>query len=116
MLFRSGKYKIVVVYPAIHSNTAEAYKGIIPAKPKYNLEEVIGEGIKIWKEKLFNDFEKNIFFRFPELENIKSKFYDCGALYASMSGSGSAVYGIFEKEIDTAGFDFPSNYLIWKCD
>ena len=108
-----SKYRIVVVYPAIHSNTAEAYKGIIPAKPKYNLEEAIGGGIKTWKEKLVNDFEKNIFFRFPELENIKSRFYDCGAVYASMSGSGSAVFGIFEGETDTAGFSFPANYLIW---
>ncbi len=109
-----SKYQIIVVYPAIHSNTAEAYKGITPAKPKHNLQEVINGGKKLWKEKLGNDFEKNIFFHYPELENVKSKFYVCGAFYASMSGSGSAVYGIFEKEIDTIDLGFPSTYLIWN--
>ncbi|HXB41251.1 MAG TPA: 4-(cytidine 5'-diphospho)-2-C-methyl-D-erythritol kinase [Bacteroidia bacterium] len=109
-----SNYKIVVVHPAIHSNTAGAYKGVIPAKPEYNLQEVIDGEIKDWKEKLGNNFEKNIFFRYPDLENIKSKFYDCGALYASMSGSGSAVFGIFEKEIELSEFNFPAEYLTWK--
>ncbi len=106
-----GTY-FVVVYPAIHSNTAEAYRGIIPAKPKHDLKQVIGEGPKNWKEKLTNDFERNIFFRFPELENIKSKFYESGASYASMSGSGSSVFGIFNKEQDLKEFGFPSEYII----
>lgn len=109
-----SKYYFIVVYPAIHSNTAEAYRGIIPAKPKHALKETISVGIKSWKEKLENDFEKNIFYRFPELENIKSKFYEEGALYASMSGSGSAVFGIFEKESDISEFSFPKNYLTWS--
>jgi len=106
-------YFFVVVYPAIHSNTAEAYKGIVPAKPKYDLTETMAGGISAWKERLVNDFEKNIFFRFPELENIKAKFYDSGALYAAMSGSGSAVFGIFEKEMDAAEFNFPPDYLVY---
>jgi len=108
-----SNYFFVVVYPAIHSNTAEAYKGIVPRKPAYDLHETIKGGIANWKEKLTNDFEKNIFFRFPELENVKSRFYEAGALYAAMSGSGSAVYGIFEKEVDIKEFAFPPDHLTW---
>lgn len=108
-----SKYFLVVVFPAIHSNTAEAYKGVTPAKPVHEIKMLMKENVKSWNERLTNDFEKNLFYRFPELENIKSKFYEKGALYASMSGSGSAVFGIFEKEIDVAEFGFPSNYLTW---
>jgi 4-diphosphocytidyl-2-C-methyl-D-erythritol kinase len=109
-----SRYSIVVVYPAIHSNTAEAYKGIVPVKPEIKIEKIISNGIKTWKNNLTNDFEKNIFVRYPTLEKIKNDFYESGAIYASMSGSGSAMYGIFEKEIDVKEFNFPANYLIWK--
>lgn len=109
-----SKYSIVVVYPAIHSNTAEAYKGIIPAKPKTELKKIISAGIATWKDSLHNDFEQNLFERFPALKKIKNSFYEHGALYASMSGSGSAMYGVFENEIDTKEFSFPANYLIWN--
>lgn len=108
-----SKYFLIVVFPAIHSNTAEAYKGVTPHKPGHDLRKIILGGVKEWNERLVNDFEKNIFYRFPELENIKSKFYERGALYASMSGSGSAVFGVFEKEMDVREFGFPANYLTW---
>lgn len=107
-------YFFVVVYPAIHSNTAEAYKGINPAKPEFKIEETIQGGLKNWKDRLGNDFEHNIFFRFPELENVKTKFYEKGALYASMSGSGSAVFGIFDHAVEVGEFGFPSNYISWS--
>ncbi|MGZ3866209.1 MAG: 4-(cytidine 5'-diphospho)-2-C-methyl-D-erythritol kinase [Bacteroidia bacterium] len=109
-----SKYFIVLVYPAVHSNTAEAYKGIVPAKPEEALTKVITGGIKTWKNKLVNDFEKNLFLRFPVLEKIKSDFYNAGAAYAAMSGSGSAMFGIFPKEIDVKQFNFPVNYLTWN--
>jgi 4-diphosphocytidyl-2-C-methyl-D-erythritol kinase len=109
-----SKYSILVVYPAVHSNTAEAYKGIIPTKPKEKIEKIISGEIKTWKNVLTNDFEKNIFTKYSALEKIKNDFYESGAIYASMSGSGSAMYGIFEKEIDEKEFNFPANYLIWK--
>ncbi|MGZ3863912.1 MAG: 4-(cytidine 5'-diphospho)-2-C-methyl-D-erythritol kinase [Bacteroidia bacterium] len=108
-----SKYFIVVVYPAIHSNTAEAYKGIIPAKPAEPLKKIIAGGIKTWKNNLVNDFEKNLFVRYPALEKIKVDFYNGGALYAAMSGSGSAMFGVFGKEVDVKQFNFPANYLIW---
>ena len=109
-----SNYCIVVVYPAVHSNTAMAYKGIIPTRPQKNIREIIASDIKNWKTDLTNDFEKNLFIQHPELNKIKNSFYEYEALYASMSGSGSAVYGIFQNDVDIKKFNFPADYLIWK--
>jgi len=109
-----SKYHIILIYPAIHSNTALAYKGITPAKPKKSIKDIISQPVAIWKNTLINDFERNLFVQYPELENIKNRLYQAGALYASMSGSGSTMYGIFEKDMDVKEFDFPANYLINK--
>ena len=109
-----SKYFIVLIYPAIHSNTALAYKGIIPAKPDKSVKEIISQPITDWKSILTNDFERNLFTQYPELESIKNKLYKTGALYASISGSGSAMYGIFEKDIDINTLNLPANYLIKK--
>jgi 4-diphosphocytidyl-2-C-methyl-D-erythritol kinase len=109
-----SQYCVVVVYPVVHSNTALAYKGVVPAMPEKNIQSIITGEIKNWKEDLVNDFEKTIFLQHPELQNIKNTFYTTGALYASMSGSGSSVYGIFKNDVDVKEFNFPTNYLIWK--
>jgi 4-diphosphocytidyl-2-C-methyl-D-erythritol kinase len=109
-----SQYCIVVVYPAVHSNTALAYKGVVPAKPQKNIQSIITSEIENWKEDLVNDFEKTIFLQHPELQNVKNAFYTKGALYASMSGSGSAVYGVFKEDVDVKEFNFPTDYLIWK--
>jgi 4-diphosphocytidyl-2-C-methyl-D-erythritol kinase len=109
-----SRYRIVVVYPAVQSSTALAYKGVVPAKPQKNIQSIIAGKIKNWKEDLVNDFEKTIFLQHPELQNIKNTFCSKGALYASMSGSGSAVYGVFKNDVDVKEFSFPNNYLIWK--
>ncbi|HEX7412662.1 MAG TPA: 4-(cytidine 5'-diphospho)-2-C-methyl-D-erythritol kinase [Bacteroidia bacterium] len=109
-------YYIMVVYPAIHSNTALAYKGVTPAKPEKNIKEIILQPISTWKNTLKNDFERNLFTQYPELRSIKDTLYNKGAIYASMSGSGSAMYGIFEKDIIVKDFNFPTDYLIWKSN
>ena len=109
-----SKYHIILIYPAIHSNTALAYKGIKPAKPEKSIKDIISQPIADWKNTLINDFERNLFAQHPELESIKNELYHAGVLYASMSGSGSAMYGIFEKDMDTNEFDFPADYLIKK--
>lgn len=88
----SGK-RIVIVKPDIHISTAEAYAGVAPHTPAKPLAERIAEGR--WKENVANAFEPSLFARYPELALIKRSLYDCGAEYASLSGSGSAVYGIF---------------------
>ena len=106
------EYFCVVVYPNSHVSTVSAYGGVIPEKRNNSLEEIILSPIEEWKEVLINDFEKNIFKKFPEIADLKNKMYDVGAIYASMSGSGSAVYGIFEKEVDLKNtFE---KYLVWQ--
>ena len=93
-----NRYKILIVYPGIHSNTKDAYSGIVPAKPKHRVKDVVCNYTpEEWKDLLVNDFEKSIFLKHPRMAEIKKMLYDEGALYASMSGSGSAVFGLFEN-------------------
>ena len=93
-----SKYTILTVFPKIHSNTQLAYSRVIPKKPKTELLKVIHEiSIENWRENLVNDFETSVFYHFPEIKKLKDELYNCGAIYASLSGSGSSVYGIFEK-------------------
>jgi len=101
-------YYILLVYPGIHSDTKSAYGGLIPRQPSLNLNDLIETGsIQSWKTELLNDFEPSLFNRYPPIKHLKQKLYNEGALYASMSGSGSTVFGIFEKE---PVIDFPSSF------
>jgi 4-diphosphocytidyl-2-C-methyl-D-erythritol kinase len=95
-------YYLLLVKPEVSINTAEAYKGITPKKPELDLQEIVKIPIEQWKDLLKNDFETTIFPHHPEIAAIKDKMYDLGALYASMSGSGSTVYGLFKQPIDHA--------------
>ena len=70
--------------------------------------------IENWNEVIYNDFEPSIFSQFPEIETIKSNLYEQGALYASMTGTGSTVFGIFDKEINLTSF--PESYFIAVCN
>ncbi len=103
-------YKFIIVNPGIHISTADAFWGITPTRPAKPVREIIQQPIETWKNELINDFEKTVFKQHPEIETIKNKLYDCGALYSSMSGSGSTIYGIFEKNMITK-FNFPSPYF-----
>ena len=91
--------------PDIHISTAEAYANVIPKVPNVKLREVIEKPVRSWKEELKNDFENSVFMKHPILLSIKNELYESGAVYASMSGSGSSVFGIFED-------DKPGNYPI----
>ncbi len=91
-------YFIVIVKPRTHISTSEAYSSIKPSKPKHQLSDLIQRPIAEWKDCIFNDFEQTIFEKHPGIKNIKNKMYKLGAIYASMSGSGSSVYGIFNQE------------------
>jgi len=98
-------YSFVIVYPKIHISTAWAFSQIIPKHPTKNLKEIIMQPIETWKDELKNDFEEAALKKFPDLKEIKENLYRSGALYASMSGSGSAFYGIFKKNnIGTISF------------
>ncbi|HRG00321.1 MAG TPA: 4-(cytidine 5'-diphospho)-2-C-methyl-D-erythritol kinase [Bacteroidia bacterium] len=91
---------IAIVYPNVHSNTKEAYSLVKPQQPIKSLLEIIQQPISTWKTDLINDFEKSIFSLYPIVEKTKKDLYELGAQYACMSGSGSAVFGLFEKEPD----------------
>jgi 4-diphosphocytidyl-2-C-methyl-D-erythritol kinase len=90
-----SNYRIVVLKPEVSVSTAEAYKNIIPAKPEFNLQNLAELSVSQWKETVVNDFEKSVFRLYPQIEFWKEKLYELGAEFASMSGSGSAVFGIF---------------------
>jgi 4-diphosphocytidyl-2-C-methyl-D-erythritol kinase len=94
-----SQYYILIVFPHIHVNTKDAFAGLSPKMPKENLNELIARTpIEKWHTCLFNDFEPTILEKHPAIKQIKNAIYQNGAIYASMSGSGSAVYGVFEKE------------------
>lgn len=91
-------YHIEVVVPeGLSVSTAEAYGGIVPQLPRTSLKEVLQKPVNEWKELLVNDFEKTVFQAHPELAAIKKSLYDSGAVYASMSGSGSALFALYEN-------------------
>ena len=91
-------YHIQIVYPGIHISTGEAYSVIRPTVPAHNIRDILTKtSFENWRSQLKNDFEAPLFDRYPELKTIKEKLYDHGALYASMTGSGSAIYGIFDE-------------------
>lgn len=86
---------IKIVKPELSISTAEAYANIIPQKAPVDLREAVKQPVEKWKDLIFNDFERALFPKYPELPRLKQALYDDGALYAAMTGSGSAVYGIF---------------------
>ena len=90
---------LVLVKPDISVSTADAYSLVSPHKPQQSLKESLRLPVEEWKNHVVNDFESSVFKKFPEIAAIKDRLYDLGALYASMSGSGSAVYGIFNQPV-----------------
>ena len=94
-----GQYRLEVVVPeGISVSTAQAYRGIVPRIPEKPLQDVLRQDISTWKTDLKNDFEQTVFAAHPALAQVKAALYESGALYAAMSGSGSACFGIFPKE------------------
>ena len=91
-----SKYKIVLVMPPTHVSTAEAYRGVKPAPVKTTLYELIDLPIAQWKKHIKNDFEESVFKNHIMIRGVKAALYQAGALFASMSGSGASVFGIFE--------------------
>ncbi len=106
---------MVLVKPDIHVSTADAYAGVKPHTPHQTLTDILTLPVAEWKDHLVNDFEKSVFAKYPAIEAIKKEFYDHGALYASMSGSGSSVFGIFlsqtERSHQFRGMQYWANYI-----
>jgi 4-diphosphocytidyl-2-C-methyl-D-erythritol kinase len=88
-------YRIVILKPNVSVSTAIAYQNITPSEPEFKLQKLAELPVTEWQNVVVNDFEKSVFPIFPEIEKWKKKLYELGAEFASMSGSGSAVYGIF---------------------
>lgn len=103
---------LVLLFPDIHISTPEAYSGVVPELPELHLKEVLNTPIEKWRVSVKNDFEKGIFIKYPQLARIKEELYAAGALYASLSGSGSSLYGIFREK--TALSAFLSPFIIWE--
>lgn len=107
---------ILIINPNIHISTKEAFQNITPAKPNYSYYDIPlfwnNDPTKL-RTILVNDFESSIFKKYPEISNIKSGLYDGGAIYASLSGSGATVYGIYKttNEAESAMNLFPENYF-----
>jgi 4-diphosphocytidyl-2-C-methyl-D-erythritol kinase len=90
-------YKIKIKVPNVFVSTAVAYSNVTPQKPVVELKKLLELPIEEWRENIINDFEKSVFKMFPLIEEYKLQMYREGAVYASMSGSGSAVFGIFKS-------------------
>lgn len=107
----AGKY-LFLVYPDIHISTKEAYASIIPKKPVLGINLILENiDIREWRDHLNNDFEAPLFKTYPILKAIRKQLYGAGAIYASMSGSGSCMFGIFNE---MPILSFPDNYKIWS--
>jgi len=104
-------YRIVVVVPPVHVNTAEAYSMIEPRKPIKPLKDIIGKKVEDWKDILVNDFEQPLMKKHPVIREIRDELYNRGALYAAMSGSGSAVFGIFSPQSTVRSLQFDPSFF-----
>lgn len=93
-----GGYYLAVVKPSVAVSTRDAYTAIVPKTPAKWCRDIVRQPIETWKDELVNDFEAPIFAMHPELAAIKQSLYDAGAVYAAMSGSGSALFGIFREQ------------------
>ncbi len=103
-------YHLLLVKPDVFVSTRKAYAQLVPQPPKQSIATLIQQPIDSWKKYIKNDFEETIFKIHPILEEVKNQLYSLGAVYSSMSGSGSTVYGVFESKIDVSTF----NTYWWK--
>ena len=96
-------YWLVLALPDIAVSTAEAYSMVVPRDERPSLRDLVGFAPEDWNGRLINDFEEPVFGKYPEILEIREQLYQHGAIYASMSGSGSAVYGIFPGDYSMTG-------------
>ncbi|WP_132054379.1 4-(cytidine 5'-diphospho)-2-C-methyl-D-erythritol kinase [Pseudocnuella soli] len=104
-------YAIVLVNPKIHINTGWAFAQLQPDRQHSNLLQVAQQPIGYWKTDMTNDFEPPVFAAYPEIAKIKETLYDAGAAYASLTGTGSTVFALFDKNT-TPAFHFPQHYFV----
>lgn len=107
-------YQYIVVKPDVFVSTREAFSRIHPHRPSRSVREIVRLPPEQWKEQLTNDFEASVFPRFPLIGEIKEELYRSGAVYAAMSGSGSAVFGLFAPGISLPETHFDANTLVYR--
>ncbi len=98
----SGKY-LLLVNDGTHVSTKEAYGNVVPTLPSERLLDLLKLPVHQWKGKVINQFEESVFQIYPHLEDLKNQLYNMGAVYASMSGSGATLYGLFDEEPNQKG-------------
>lgn len=105
-------YHLLLVKPPVHVSTARAYAGIVPARPRVPVQQALQTRPEEWRFFLNNDFEAVVFKVYPEIESLKRMMYERGAVYAAMSGSGSAVFGLFSESPYVQ--EFPKDCFVWS--
>jgi len=106
-------YHILIVKPPVFVSTVDAYSSVTPQKAQYHLPDLLQKPVSEWRHTVFNDFETSVYIKFPEIGGIREKLYCEGAVYASMSGSGSSVFGIFDQRPDKIAKLFPCCF-VWE--
>ena len=104
-------YWLVLIKPDANVSTREAYAGVVPAIPELSLTERLQKPIAEWQGCVKNDFEKSVFAAHPIIGEIKQELIDAGAIYASMSGSGSTVFGLFASEEQAQKMAHRTSYI-----
>ncbi|SHJ11262.1 4-diphosphocytidyl-2-C-methyl-D-erythritol kinase [Hymenobacter daecheongensis DSM 21074] len=102
-----------VIYPGLHIGTAEAYARVVPRPPRHNLRQSLAQPMETWRETVSNDFEEALSSVYSVLAELKQALYAAGAAYASLSGSGSAVYGLFPGRELPPTMPLDGKYLVW---
>jgi 4-diphosphocytidyl-2-C-methyl-D-erythritol kinase len=105
-------YKFVLINPGIHVPTGWAFAQLKPATPAISCEEIVMQDPTTWQDRLINDFEPTVMETYSAIRKLKEQLYASGAVYVSMTGTGSTVYGMFKKETDLSSLSFPSEYFV----
>ena len=108
-------YKLLLVKPDIFVSTRDAFAQIKPKRPTISLKEVAKMPVEAWKTYMVNDFEESVFPQFPAIADIKALLYDMGAIYASMSGSGSSVFALFKGDATLPKVDFGEGAFVFEA-
>lgn len=108
-------YKLLLVKPDIFVSTRDAFAQIKPKRPTISLKEVAKMPVEAWKTYMVNDFEESVFPQFPAIADIKALLYDMGAIYASMSGSGSSVFALFKGDATLPKVDFGKGAFVFEA-
>jgi 4-diphosphocytidyl-2-C-methyl-D-erythritol kinase len=105
---------LLLVKPTVEVSTTRAFRNVVPQKPAISLSELINLPVQDWKNNIINQFESSVFPQYPKIGNIKTQLYDMGAVYASMSGSGSCVFGLFNELPTNFENLFPASFLTFS--